>query len=110
MIFYYNAADVLLLTSYHEGSPNVVKEAMACNCPIVSSDVGDVKEIISNKKGSYITSFDARQIADCLKEVLLSSQKTNGRELIEKDLKSCIVARKINSLYLNVLDSFMIIH
>jgi glycosyltransferase involved in cell wall biosynthesis len=109
MVYYYNAADVLLLTSYHEGSPNVVKEAMACNCPIVSTDVGDVKEVISSTQGSFITSFDARQISDCLREVLFSSQKTNGRDLIEKDLKSCLIARKINSLYLNTLESSLIL-
>jgi len=46
--YYMNAANVLILPSIKEGSPNVVKEAMACNLPIVATDVGDVKEVIDD--------------------------------------------------------------
>jgi len=55
---YMNASDVLILSSFHEGSPNVVKEAMACNCPIVATNVGDVKWVLGNTEGCYISSFD----------------------------------------------------
>src|SRR5262249_51226345 len=41
---YMNACDALLFVSMYEGSPNVIKEALACNLPIVSVDVGDVRE------------------------------------------------------------------
>ena len=51
---YMNAADCLLLTSDSEGSPNVIKEAMACNCPIVTTDVGDVRERLANLEGCYV--------------------------------------------------------
>ncbi len=54
---YYNASDVLILTSLFEGSPNVIKEAMACNCPIIATDVGDVKELINSTDGCFITGF-----------------------------------------------------
>ena len=60
---YHNASDLILLTSLWEGTPNVIKEAMACNIPIVTTDVGDVKEIIGKTEGCYITSFDPQDIA-----------------------------------------------
>ena len=48
-------ADLLLLTSFSEGSPQVVKEAIYCGCPVVSVDVGDVKEVISNYKCCFVS-------------------------------------------------------
>ena len=83
LVNYYNAADVLLLTSLSEGSPNTIKEAMACNCPIVSTNVGDVKKVMGDAKGCYITSFDPKNIAEKLEKVLTFAGKTNGRERIK---------------------------
>jgi teichuronic acid biosynthesis glycosyltransferase TuaC len=59
MVDHYNAADLLLLTSNHEGSPNVIKEAMACNCPIVSTKVGDVANVINGTENSFLVNFKA---------------------------------------------------
>ncbi|MDP2366500.1 MAG: glycosyltransferase, partial [Ignavibacteria bacterium] len=58
-----NACNLLLLTSISEGSPQVIKEAMACNCPIVATDVGDIREVIGDTEGCYLTSFDPDDIA-----------------------------------------------
>jgi len=49
-----NASNVLLLTSLHEGSPTVVKEALACGLPVVSVDVGDVAERIEGIEGCHL--------------------------------------------------------
>ena len=101
---YYNAADLLILTSFHEGSPNVIKEAMACNCPIVSTDVGDVKEIIGNTEGCYITSFNAENVAKEIEFAIKFKERTNGYErIIKLGLDSNIVANKIIDVYNNVL-------
>ena len=60
------AADALLMTSFTEGSPQVIKEAMACGCPLVSVDVGDVKERIAGVEGCYVAETrNARLIAEC---------------------------------------------
>ena len=99
---HYNAADVLLLTSIHEGSPNAIKEAMACGCSIVSTDVGDVKEIIKNTKGCFIADFNKFDIADKISKALKFNKKTNGRKNVSY-LKSEIIAKKIKNLHMEVI-------
>ena len=99
MPLWMNSADVVLLVSLNEGSPNVIKEAMACNSPIVSTDVGDVKEVIANTKNCYLTSYDPKEIAVKINKVLDFGKRTNGRENI-KHLESSFIEKKIifNSL------------
>lgn len=108
VVKYLNAADVIVFTSYLEGSPNVIKEAMACNCPIVSTDVGDVKWIIGNTKGCYITSFDPDDVALKIKLALEFSEKygkTNGRQrIIDLGLDSDSIAKKIIDVYKEVIN------
>ncbi len=104
---YYNAADVMVFTSTAEGSPNVIKEAMACNCPIVSTDVGDVRWVLGDTKGCYLTSFNPEDVAHKIIEALEFSEKfdrTKGRErIIELGLDSESVAKKIVEVYNKVL-------
>ena len=96
--FYYNTANVLVLTSFHEGSPNVIKEAMACNLPIVSTDVGDVKDVIDDTEGCYITSYDPKDVAEKIEMALDFGKRTNGRENI-KHLEINAIAKKIIDIY-----------
>jgi teichuronic acid biosynthesis glycosyltransferase TuaC len=100
--YYMYAADVLILTSSSEGSPNVIKEAMACNLPIVSTDVGDVKQIISNTTGCHIASYDPADVADKMKKALNFAKPTNGRGKI-KHLEINAVARKIIDIYSKII-------
>ncbi len=95
---YMNGCDAMVLTSFWEGSPNVVKEAMACNLPIVSVDVGDVAAVLDGCDGCYIAKRNVRDVADKLEIVLKSSRRTNGRECIEH-LEIQRIARKIIGLY-----------
>lgn len=78
----FSAVNVALMTSFSEGSPQFIKEAMACNCPIVSTDVGDVQEVIGDTMGCFITDYDAPEIAERLKESLSAPIRTNGRKKI----------------------------
>jgi teichuronic acid biosynthesis glycosyltransferase TuaC len=95
---YYNASDLLLLTSIREGSPQCLKEAMACNLPAVLTDVGDVKEVTSSLEGYIITSFDAFEIADAIENVFLKvKMRTKGRDRIV-NLKFDIESKAIETL------------
>jgi glycosyltransferase involved in cell wall biosynthesis len=98
--YYLNAADVLLLTSKWEGSVNVVKEAMACNLPIVSTDVGDVKINTTGVKHTFICESSPQSLAEGILHALRNTERTNGREvLLEKQLDSFAVAKNIIELY-----------
>jgi len=105
----YNAADVLLLTSLHEGSPNVVKEAMACGCPIVSTRVGDVAEVMANTDGCYIADFNPESISRYVVKAIefrRLHKKTNGRDrLIQLKLDSVSVAEKLIVIYKKTINN-----
>ena len=90
------------MTSDREGSPQFIKEAMACNCPIVSVDVGDVKQVISGTDGCYLAERDPGIIADCLEKAIRHG-KTEGRQRILKDYSSEVIARRVVDLYHKVL-------
>jgi teichuronic acid biosynthesis glycosyltransferase TuaC len=76
---YLNACDVLALASDHEGSPVVIKEAMACNLPVVSVDVGDVGQVIGGTEGCFLCRQDPEDMAQKLRWVLTRGHRTDGR-------------------------------
>jgi len=104
MPVYMNAADVVIQTSNFEASPMVIKEAMACNIPIVSTDVGDTKKIIGDTKGCFICKRDPKEIALKIELLLTYSERTNGRARVkELGLGLGQVAQKITKIYKKVL-------
>jgi teichuronic acid biosynthesis glycosyltransferase TuaC len=108
VVKYLNAADVFIMTAFMEGSPNVIKEAMACNCPIVATDVGDVKWVMGDTEGCYITSFETEDVAEKINLALAFSKekgRTKGRErILELGLDSETVAKRILGVYNEALE------
>lgn len=99
------ASDCLLMTSRTEGSPQVIKEAMACGCPIVSVDVGDVAERTDGVEGCYvIPTREPKDIAAALEKALMFKGKTNGREqVISAGLTNDQIAAKLVDIYQKVI-------
>lgn len=93
-----NAADCLLVTSRSEGSPTVVKEALACNLPVVSVDVGDVRERLRDVTPSYIVERDPHRIATALTDILSLGSRSNGREYIAH-VSETRIAQTLCSIY-----------
>ena len=96
--YYFSAADTLLLTSRWEGSPNVVKEALAAGLPVVSVDVGDVKDLLNGVEGCYITEENPEDVAEALTKALSFGKQTNGIEKV-KHLDMKIISERIKDVY-----------
>lgn len=97
-----NASNLLLLTSFSEGSPQIIKEAMATNCPIVATDVGDISEVIDNTEGCYLTIFDPNDVADKIDQAIKFDKRTSGREKI-KHLDNNLISTKIYKIYEQII-------
>jgi glycosyltransferase involved in cell wall biosynthesis len=94
-----NAADVLLLPSLHEGSPNAVKEAMACGLPVVAAPVGDCPELLRDCQPSAIAERTEEAFTEAAARVLAAGRRSNGRAIIESTLTLEAVARRVIAVY-----------
>lgn len=101
-----NASDCLLMTSFREGSPMVIKEALAVGLPIVSVDVGDVAGSISGIDGCFLSIGSPQDLADNVKRALSFGKRTAGRErLCSMGLPIDRISERIIGVYRSVLSS-----
>jgi glycosyltransferase involved in cell wall biosynthesis len=101
-----NAVDSVLMTSFSEGSPQFIKEAMACNCPVVAVSVGDVSQVIESVEGCFLTTYVAEDVAEKINMVLEFGQRTKGRErLMELKLDLESVAERVRNVYKGAVSS-----
>ncbi len=102
--WYLNAADAVLLTSQSEGSPNIVKEALACNVSVVSVPVGDVPRLLEGLEGCRVVRREPRALAEALQEVIVAGGRCQGRAVVEP-LSSENIARRIVEVYERAIQS-----
>ena len=107
VVKYMNSVDAFVMCSLVEGSPNVVKEAMACRCPIVVTDVGDAAWVVGEEPGCHVASFDPMYFAEKLGKALDFSRehgRTRGRErILALGLDAETIAKRILTIYQKTL-------
>ena len=97
---YMNACHAMLMTSFVEGSPNVVKEAMATNLPVIGVPVGDVHELLNGVSNCSCCLRDPNELGEALAKTLLVDERSNGRSaILDRGLDLRSVALRIASLY-----------
>jgi teichuronic acid biosynthesis glycosyltransferase TuaC len=98
-----NACDALILTSMQEGSPNSVKEALACNLPVVSVPVGDVSTRLKGVAGCELCPDDRIDtLAAGLSRVLLRGERIDGRPAVA-ELDERRLTQRLIAIYQSVL-------
>ena len=103
VVQYINACNALILPSLSEGSPNIVKETMACNVPVVATTVGDVADVIGATNGCAVCPFDADAMAIALAEAIEHTEPTTGRDDIQH-LDRRIVAQQVIAVYIQAIE------
>jgi glycosyltransferase involved in cell wall biosynthesis len=99
VVKYLNSVDLVVMCSLEEGSPNVVKEAMACNCKGVFTDVGDVKYLVEGTKGYRIAAFETVDIAKKIIDVSRTNECEGRKRLADLGLELNQVAKELNRIY-----------
>ena len=94
-----SAADCLLHTSSLEGSPNVVKEALMCNLPVIATASGDIPELLDGVAPSYLCSSDPDELGEALAAFFRAPDRSNGRAVIESALSAEAVASRLFDIY-----------
>jgi glycosyltransferase involved in cell wall biosynthesis len=102
MPLYMNACDALVLSSMHEGSPNVVKEALACNLPVISTDVGDVRLRIGHIEGCAVVPGTPEAFSEALRTVLQRDKRIDGRRTV-MELDETLLTQRVIQIYQQAL-------
>jgi teichuronic acid biosynthesis glycosyltransferase TuaC len=103
--YYMSVSSLHLLTSDFEGSPNSVKECLACNTPVVSTPVGNVQDLIGDVEGCFISkSFDTNELAGLVINSLDINNFQGRDKIITKNLDIITVAKELTKIYIKIIN------
>lgn len=104
MVSLMNAVDAAIVTSKSEGSPQFTKEVMACGCPIVSVDVGDVSEQVEGLEGCYMAKTrEPEELAELLKKAIAFGKTKGHQHILDMRLDNVQVAARLGEIYERIL-------
>ena len=104
MVSLMNAVNAAIVTSKSEGSPQFTKEVMACGCPIVSVDVGDVAEQVEGLDGCYIAKTrEPEELAELLKKAIAFGKTKGHQHIKDMRLDNVQVAERLIEIYLQII-------
>ena len=104
-VLLYNAVDAVIMTSFSEGSPQFIKEALACNTPIVSVKVGDVASLIDGVNNCYLCTYNHISLSNALDNIFKSNRRTNGcKQIHDLELDNYTIIHKIKNVYDQVVN------
>ena len=107
----YNACDLTILTSFHEGTPNVVLESMACATPVIVTDISDNSNFIENGKSGYLVSSgdDEKMSKFIIKlynnRIQLKELGSAARRTVSKRFSIAVMAKRVETVYMQLLAS-----
>lgn len=102
MPYYMNASDAVLITSRWEAGPMVLKEAVACNVPVVSLDVGFAAETLRGVSNAAVAEDDA-ELRTALEAVLDRNERSDGRSTLT-DYGHGEMAERLVAVYDRAID------
>ncbi len=105
---YINSSEFILITSKDEGSPNIVREALACNIPVVSVDVGDISKYLEKTKNSFlINKYNEQEAIKIIKlNINKFEEREDTRKLFQNDISLSNTTKKLNILYKQLKDIY----
>lgn len=100
VVKYINACDALIITSDNEGSPNIVRECLACNIPIFSFDVGDISDVSKKGNGIYLIDRDPLSAINTIKSKI--NLPVKSRKEFETIISNTFVIKHQVDFYSNL--------
>ena len=106
----YPACDITVLSSLHEGTPNVLLESMACGIPVVATNVCDNEYIVRNNQVGYLVEVgDEEKMARCIESLLNNAtlrqeMGRRARSWVTNEFSTKRLAEKVESVYMESLE------